>query len=240
MAPAIPPSPTTELTAAFGAMSEASVGVAPSLLAFTWGFQMLPTAMDPVRRQHVVQWGAFICFLFLLCGAGRLARFNIGTNLLPTNPGRPGRKYFVGMPIPAAAGVIAAVVHFFSGTPVPNWRIALMWMLLVFVVGLLMVSTWRFWSGKEISFTDRHPFQQVVVIGLVIYATVAFSQIVLFLVAFFYMFSGIFARAAYSWQRRHKAANRQLTSPEAVALSETSSAPPLPPSHPPSQPPVHP
>ncbi len=215
-------------------------GVAPSLLAFTWGFQMLPTAMDPVRRQHVVQWGAFICFLFLLCGAGRLARFNIGTNLLPTNPGRPGRKYFVGMPIPAAAGVIAAVVHFFSGTPVPNWRIAIMWMLLVFVVGLLMVSTWRFWSGKEISFTDRHPFQQVVVIGLVIYATVAFSQIVLFLVAFFYMFSGIFARAAYSWQRRHKAANRQLTSSEAVALSEPSSAPPLPPSHPPSQPPVHP
>ena len=215
-------------------------GVAPSLLAFTWGFQMLPTAMDPVRRQHVVQWGAFVCFLFLLCGAGRLARFNIGANLLPTNPGRPGRKYFVGMPIPAAAGVIAAVVHFFSGTPVPNWRIALMWMLLVFVVGLLMVSTWRFWSGKEINLTDRHPFQQVVVIGLAIYATVAFSQIVLFLLAFFYMFSGIFARAAYSWQRRHKAANRQLMSPEAAALSEAISNPPLPPSHPPSQPPVHP
>jgi CDP-diacylglycerol--serine O-phosphatidyltransferase len=64
-------------------------GVAPSLLAFTWGFQTLPMAMDPVRRQHVVQWGAFVCFLFLLCGAGRLARFNIGTNLLPKNPGRP-------------------------------------------------------------------------------------------------------------------------------------------------------
>jgi len=215
-------------------------GVAPSLLAFTWGFQMLPTAMDPVRRQHVVQWGAFVCFLFLLCGAGRLARFNIGANLLPTNPGRPGRKYFVGMPIPAAAGVIAAVVHFFSGTPVPNWRVAIIWMMLIFLVGLLMVSTWRFWSGKEINLTDRHPFQQVVVIGLAIYATVAFSQIVLFLLAFFYMFSGIFARAAYSWQRRHKAANRQLMSPEAAALSEAISNPPLPPSHPPSQPPVHP
>ena len=215
-------------------------GVAPSLLAFTWGFQMLPTAMDPVRRQHVVQWGAFVCFLFLLCGAGRLARFNIGTHILPTNPGRPGRKYFVGMPIPAAAGVIAAVVHFFSGTPVPNWRVAIMWMLLVLLVGLLMVSTWRFWSGKEIDLTDRHPFQQVVVIGLFIYATVAFSQIVLFLLAFFYMFSGIFARAAYSWQRRHKAANRLLMGPEAVALSEATSTPPLPPSHPPSQPPVHP
>jgi CDP-diacylglycerol--serine O-phosphatidyltransferase len=206
-------------------------GVAPSLLAYTWGFQALPMAMDPVRRQHVVEWGAFVCFLFLLCGAGRLARFNIGANLLPKNPGRPGRKYFVGMPIPAAAGVIAAVVHFFSGTPVPNWRVALMWMLLVFLVGLLMVSTWRFWSGKEINLADRHPFQQIVVIGLAIYATFVFSQIVLFLLAFFYMFSGIFARAAYSWQRRHKAANRHLMNPEAGATS----AP-----HPPSQPPVHP
>jgi CDP-diacylglycerol--serine O-phosphatidyltransferase len=202
-------------------------GVAPSLLAFTWGFQNLPMAMDPLRRQHLIQWGAFVCFLFLLCGAGRLARFNIGANPIPTNPGRPGRKYFVGMPIPAAAGVIAAVVHFFSGTPVPNWRVALMWMTLVFIVGLLMVSTWRFWSGKEIDLSARHPFQRIVVIGLAIYATVFFSQIVLFLIAFCYMFSGIFARAAYSWQRRQKA--RQLPSPEAVVLGD-----------PPSQPPVHP
>jgi CDP-diacylglycerol--serine O-phosphatidyltransferase len=204
-------------------------GVAPSLLAFTWGFHSLPMAMDPVRRQHLVQWGAFVCFLFLLCGAGRLARFNIGANPLPKNPGRPGRKYFVGMPIPAAAGVIAAVVHFFSGTPVPNWRVALMWMALVLIVGLLMVSTWRFWSGKEIDLAARHPFHRIVVVGLAIYATVVFSQIVLFLIAFCYMFSGIFARAAYSWQRRH----RRKMNPEAVALAE-------PPSHPPSQPPVHP
>src|ERR1700678_3692571 len=206
-------------------------GVAPSVLAFTWGFHMLPTAMDPVLRQKVVALGAFVCFLYLLCGASRLARFNIGGNIMPKNPGREGRKYFVGMPIPAAAGVIVAVVHFFSGTPVPNWRIAIMWMMLVFLVGLLMVSTWRFWSGKEINLSDRHPFQRIVVIGLAIYATFVFSQIVLFLLAFFYMFSGIFARAAYSWQRRHKVANRHLMSPEAGATS----AP-----HPPSQPPVHP
>ena len=67
-------------------------GVAPSLLAFTWGFQMLPMAMDSVKRHYVVDWGAFVCFLFLLCGAGRLARFNIGGNLLPCKPGPPGPK----------------------------------------------------------------------------------------------------------------------------------------------------
>jgi CDP-diacylglycerol---serine O-phosphatidyltransferase len=199
-------------------------GVAPSLLAFTWGFQMLPTSMDPALRQRVVQWGAFVCFLFLLCGAGRLARFNISVTPVPSNPGRPGRKYFVGLPIPAAAGVIAAVVHFFLGTPVPNWRVAIMWMVLVLLIGLLMVSTWRFWSGKEIDLSDRHPFQRIVLMGLAIYATVAFSQYVLLALAAIYTFSGIFARAAYSWQRRH----RRMTTPEAVALSE-----------PPSQPPVH-
>jgi CDP-diacylglycerol---serine O-phosphatidyltransferase len=182
-------------------------GVAPSLLAFSWGFRSLPMAMNAALRQHVVEWGAFMCFLFLLCGAGRLARFNIGASILPSNPGRPDRKYFVGMPIPAAAGVIAAVVHFFLGTPVPNWRVAIMWMLLVFLVGLLMVSTWRFWSGKEINLTDRHPFQSIVVLGLTIYATVTFSRYVLLGMAFLYMFSGIFARAAYSWTRRHR---RQL------------------------------
>jgi CDP-diacylglycerol--serine O-phosphatidyltransferase len=199
-------------------------GVAPSLLAYTWGFQTLPAAMDPALRQRIVQWGAFVCFLFLLCGAGRLARFNISVAPVPSNPGRPGRKYFVGMPIPAAAGVIAAVVHFFLGTPVPNWRVAIMWMLLVLLIGLLMVSTWRFWSGKEIDLSDRHPFQRIVLMGLAIYATVAFSQYVLLALAAVYTFSGIFARAAYSWQRRR----RRMANPDAVALSE-----------PPSQPPVH-
>ena len=198
-------------------------GVAPSLLAFTWGFHALPAAMDPALRERVIQWGAFVCFLFLLCGAGRLARFNISSNPLPKNPGRPDRKYFVGMPIPAAAGVIAAVVHFFSGTPVPNWRIAIMWMVLVFCVGLLMVSTWRFWSGKEIDLGDRHPFQSIVILGLGIYALAFYSEIVLLVIAFFYLFSGIFARAAYGWQRRRNALTRSpLPAPH----------PPSPPSHP--------
>jgi CDP-diacylglycerol--serine O-phosphatidyltransferase len=207
-------------------------GVAPSVLAFTWGFQNLPLAMDPGRRQTIVQWGAFMCFLFVLCGAGRLARFNIGTHPMPANPGRPDRKYFVGMPIPAAAGVIAAVVHFFSGTPVPNWRVAIIWMVLVFLIGLLMVSTWRFWSGKEINVTDRHPFQRIVLLGLAIYATAAYSEIVLLLIAFCYMFSGIFARAAYSWQRRHKIAHVHPLDPETGALTGGSSNRPLPPSPP--------
>jgi CDP-diacylglycerol---serine O-phosphatidyltransferase len=181
-------------------------GVAPSILAFTWGFHMLPQTMDPAIRHNVVQFGAFICFLFLICGASRLARFNISVAPQPKNPGRADRKYFVGMPIPAAAGVIVAVVHFFLGNPIPSWWIAVIWMALVGLIGFLMVSTWRFWSGKEINLANRHPFQLMVLLGLLIYAVVFFSKILLFVLAFGYMFSGIFARFAYSWQRRRRAA----------------------------------
>ena len=187
-------------------------GVAPSILAFTWGFRMLPMTMDPLLRQKLVQLGALVCFIFLLCGACRLARFNISHDPLPKNPGRPGRKYFVGMPIPAAAGIVAAVVHFFGGVPVFNWWLAVLWMALVCVIGFLMVSTWRFWSGKEINLSSRHPFQWMVLIGLIFYVLVFFSREVLFVLAFTYMFSGIVARAAYSWQRRRKSAHG-LTGP---------------------------
>jgi CDP-diacylglycerol--serine O-phosphatidyltransferase len=176
-------------------------GVAPSILAFTWGFRMLPAMVNPAHRHQIVQLGAFVCFLFLLCGASRLARFNISTDPVPKNPGRPGRKYFVGMPIPAAAGVIVAVIHFFRGIPISIWWVALIWMALVGLIGFLMVSTWRFWSGKEINLFNRHPFQWMVLIGLVLYALVFFSQYVLILMALMYMFSGILARVAYSWRR---------------------------------------
>jgi len=176
-------------------------GVAPSILAFTWGFRTLPAMADSAHRQQIVQLGAFICFLFLLCGASRLARFNISADPVPKNPGRPGRKYFVGMPIPAAAGVIVAIIHFFRGIPISIGWVAIVWMALVGLIGFLMVSTWRFWSGKEINLFNRHPFQWMVLIGLVIYALVFFSQYVLILMALMYMFSGILARVAYSWRR---------------------------------------
>ena len=199
----------TDTTSEFGKELDSladviTFGVAPSILAFTWGFRMLPMGMDPIHRQKLVQLGAFVCFLFLICGAARLARFNISHNPLPANPGKPDRKYFVGMPIPAAAGVIAAVVHFFKGTPVPSWWLSLIWMALVGLIGFLMVSTWRFWSGKEINLANRHPFQLMIALGAVIYALVAFSQVLLFVLAFIYMFSGIFMRAAYSWTRNRK------------------------------------
>ncbi len=185
-------------------------GVAPSILAFAWGFRQLPAlTMDHLMRSRLIEGGGFLCFLFLICGASRLARFNISHDPLPKNPGRPDRKYFVGMPIPAAAGLLAAVVHLVKGDPVFNVWLAFAWMAVVGMAGFLMVSTWRFWSGKEINFSGRHPFQVIVLIALLIYALVAFSQILLFVLWFAYMFSGIGARFAYSWQRRNRRLREQ-------------------------------
>src|SRR5579863_10735049 len=62
-------------------------GVAPSLLAWVWGFHFLPDSINPELHQHLLQAGGFICFLFLIGGASRLARFNISHDAQPRNPG---------------------------------------------------------------------------------------------------------------------------------------------------------
>ncbi|MGB6975823.1 MAG: phosphatidylcholine/phosphatidylserine synthase [Terracidiphilus sp.] len=191
-------------------------GVAPSLLAYIWGFSFLPDSVAPALREHLVQAGAFVCFLYLIGGASRLARFNISPDAQPRNPGRPGRKYFVGMPIPAAAGLLAATVHFFNAYPVEAWWVSIPWLVLVGLSGFLMVSTWRFWSGKEINLTQRHPFQLLLVLAFVLYVSLRYSQLVFFVGALIYTFSGIWARAAYSWsrRRRHPARDAKRSPPE--------------------------
>jgi CDP-diacylglycerol---serine O-phosphatidyltransferase len=179
-------------------------GVAPCLLAWVWGFHSLPESVNPQLRQSILQIGSFVCFLYLLCGVSRLARFNISHDPQPRNPGRLDRKYFVGMPIPAAAGMIASTVHFCYGFPIPYWWLSLLWIGLVGLLGFLMVSTWRFWSGKEINFSRRQPFQLLVLLAIVLFVLIRYSSGTLFFVALAYMFSGIWARAAYSWSRRRR------------------------------------
>jgi len=187
-------------------------GVAPCLLAWVWGFHSLPQEINAELRQAILQIGSFVCFLYLLCGASRLARFNSAHNAQPRNPGRLDRKYFVGMPIPAAAGMIAASVHFCYGYAIP-WWLSVLWLGLVGLLAFLMVSTWRFWSGKEINFSRRQPFQLVAVLAIVLFVLIFYSSGVLFFVALAYMFSGIWARAAYSWSRRRRQMPESETPP---------------------------
>jgi CDP-diacylglycerol--serine O-phosphatidyltransferase len=187
-------------------------GVAPSLLAYFWGVRQVVPSGYPTIEGRVQHFGAVICFLFLICGACRLARFNISVDPKPRNPGRPGRKYFVGMPIPAGAGVLAAVVHFEGGSPVHNVWLSVVWIALVAFTGFLMVSSWRFWSGKEIDLGSRRPGRLLVlltVLGAVIFE---WSQYALIVFAMVYLVSGVAARLAYSWSSR---ADRQSIEPQA-------------------------
>ncbi len=179
-------------------------GVAPSLLAYMWGYRMLPPLAHPLVRVRLLEFGVFACFLFLICGACRLARFNISHNPQPRNPGRPGRKYFVGMPIPAGAGVIASVVHCFNGSPIDNPWIALVWTGLILFTGLLMVSSWRFWSGKEVTFRGRHPFRLMVLLVAVAAVITMWSEQALIVIALGYLVSGVLARLAYSQGRKRR------------------------------------
>jgi len=176
-------------------------GLAPALLAWRWGFHALPPMANMDWRTKLVQLGVIVSFVFLMAGASRLARFNIQVNPQPSNPGRPGKKYFVGMPIPAGAGVIAAFVHFWSGEPIEIWWLALFWLLLVAACSFLMVSTWRFYNFKDINLRHRRPFRLIILIGALLAGIWFFSGPVLFAIAILYMLSGVFWRLIYVLHR---------------------------------------
>ena len=176
-------------------------GIAPAILAWLWGFRALPAMDDFELRNKVVQLGAIATFIFLMAGAARLARFNIQANPQPSNPGRPGRKYFVGMPIPAGAGVVAAVVHFVSGNPLQVWWLSIGWGVFVFALAFLMVSTWRFYSFKELNLGRPMNFRWIIVFGGIIGLGWFFSRYVLFLIALVYTLAGILARLSFVFRR---------------------------------------
>jgi len=113
-----------------------SFGMAPAILAYRYGFFQLGMANPTLRA---VGWGA--SFFFVACGALRLARFNVQVGTVDS-------RFFVGMPIPAGAACIAAVILCWPSSPTQAW-VAYVFALELFLVGLLMVSTVRFPSFKK-------------------------------------------------------------------------------------------
>lgn len=179
-------------------------GVAPALLAWIWGFRQLPVFLGSSELTgKLIQLGAIASFLFLMAGASRLARFNLTTNPQPSNPGRPGKKYFVGMPIPAAAGVVAAVVHFSEGDPIASVWSCVTWMLMIVAAGYLMVSTWRFYSFKDIDFHTRQPFRLIILFGALFAGIWFFSRYLLSILALTYMASGVVWRLQWIFRRKN-------------------------------------
>ncbi len=192
---------TTDFGREFDSLADVTTfGVAPAFLAYTWGIAMLDPANSGMLVEHIHRAGLLFSFLFLICGAARLARFNIQTNPLPSNPGRPGRKYFVGLPIPAGAGLLAAIVHAGDGEPIQWWGWSVMWLGILLGTSLLMVSTWRY--RKEIDLRRERRFVTVVSIAALVGAIWYYSEPVLLAMASAYVGSGIVLKAAHLARRR--------------------------------------
>jgi CDP-diacylglycerol--serine O-phosphatidyltransferase len=115
-----------------------------------------------------------------------LARFNVQTNPVPKNPGRPDRKYFVGLPTPAAAGTVASVVYAADCVPVRLWPLAVMWLALLALLSFLLVSTWRYRSFKDFSLVRPRSPLSVVFLGAMIYLIWNYSQPVLVIIGILY------------------------------------------------------
>jgi CDP-diacylglycerol--serine O-phosphatidyltransferase len=179
-------------------------GLAPAVLAFVWGVQFVAPVWEGRILSHLIRAGYVVSFFYLLCGAARLARFNIQSNPVLKNPGRPDRKYFAGMPIPAGAGFLAAVVFFFDAAPVSNVYISIAWLAVTACIGLLMVSTWRYPSLKQVSAAKPRSPLVVLVFGLFIYLIWNWAQIVLLILAVAYVSSGIAIRIGGIIRRRFR------------------------------------
>lgn len=179
-------------------------GVAPAVLAFAWGIQFADASGSRFFREHLLAIGYFISFLFCLCGSVRLARFNVQTNPVPKNPGRPDRKYFVGLPIPAAAGMVAAVVYAADSTPIEWWPLSVAWLCLIGLLAFLMVSTWRYRSFKDLSLVRPRSPISMIFFGSFIYLMWNYSRSLLLSLAILYVGSGIVVRIGGIIRRRFR------------------------------------
>jgi CDP-diacylglycerol---serine O-phosphatidyltransferase len=183
-------------------------GLAPAVLAYVWGLKALP---PPITEQakHIQQIGWIVCFAYVICGAMRLARFNIQSSQ-PILPGVATKKDFVGMPIPAGAGFVAAVIHF-TPEPIIFWPISVFWVILVGFLSFLMVSTIRYPSFKQLDLRSRKSKFTIVLLALVVALIYLYSQIVLLLLATVYASSGLLAKLIHLFRHRGDSTHRAST-----------------------------
>lgn len=198
----------TNATSAFGKEFDSladivSFGIAPAFLAFCWGLRWLDLQNGVPIVRDVYRFGWVVAFVFLICGAWRLARFNIQSTPAAeiTEMHSPPPKHFVGLPIPAAAGVIAAVVHS-RKYPITEWYWASLWVLMVAGLSYLMVSTIRYHSFKDIDLRRRHPSTVFIGLSLLAGSILAYSEFVLLLIATVYALSGVAAKLGGMAKRR--------------------------------------
>ena len=170
-----------------------SFGIAPAILSFAWGLQ-------PLGR---LGWAAG--FLFLSAAAMRLARFNI------QSAAGGDKRYFVGMPSPAAAGVLAATVFAYP-YGIHDYRAALLVLVMVLVPAILMVGTIRFRSFKTIDLQRRRPYTVLIFIAVAIMAVATHPRFVLVVLAYSYLASAFVGMAISRLRPRDEPVSADATS----------------------------
>jgi CDP-diacylglycerol--serine O-phosphatidyltransferase len=148
-----------------------SFGIAPALLAFSW-------ALRPYGK-----FGWLAAFLFVVCGALRLARFNVQSSSGEV-------KYFKGLPIPAAASMIALTILLYLRLIETDWVKDIVILVMIYVLAFLMVSNIRYFSFKELNLAKRKPFSIFIFVILSMIVIIMEPTIVLFVSVIFYVFSG--------------------------------------------------
>lgn len=174
-----------------------SFGVAPAILSFSWGLQ-------PLGR-----WGWAAGFIFVTAAAMRLARFNIQS-------GSADKRYFVGMPSPAAAAVPAATVFAYPAGLLEA-REALPALAMVLIPAFLMVSTIRFRSFKTIDLQSRRSYTVLLLLAVGIAAIMAHPRLVLVVMAYSYLASGLIALAYSRLKRRDSESPAEISAATEVS-----------------------
>jgi len=166
----------THTTSRFGAEYDSlcdlvAFGVAPSLLVYSWSLFAFG------------KWGWLAAFLFCVCGALRLARFNVQVNVIDS-------RVFNGLPIPGGAAVVATGVlfYFFCGGVGTFPHLAVL--VGMIALGLFMVSSIKYYSFKDLNYFTRQPLMSFVLILLILVIVVAQPEIMMFTFAFGYSLSG--------------------------------------------------
>ncbi len=169
-----------------------SFGVAPSMVMYEW-------ALLPMRDfgWHWSKIGWLAAFIYMACAALRLARFNVQS-------GQVDKAFFVGLPSPASAAVIAGFIWFCNELAVQGKDIAYVACALIVIVGLLMVSNFKYNSFKTINMKQRVPFTALLAV-VFIFVLVAYDPpVVIFVASFAYMLSGIGTNVMRKIKKRSK------------------------------------
>jgi CDP-diacylglycerol---serine O-phosphatidyltransferase len=212
---------TTEIGVQLDSIADVvTFGLAPAVLAYVWGY-----GGSLVEGTAAHQFGWFISFMYLMCGAFRLARFNVQSSrprILAEGTIKVDKKSFVGLPIPVAGGLVAAIVHFspwplISLGPERARAYSVLMIMLMGTLSVMMVSTLRFSSFKTVGTKVRS--MRIVILSLAVGMLIfLYSQYVLLGIVITYILHGLLSRVIGVFWRR---ADETKVEPQPIRHSDS-------------------